>query len=283
MNTTIRLLSDKRFGTFIRWLASTGQADDEGGLEATCIVTLQHPESSAPKPFYAKFYPDLGTRSRAMANEVAGYVLAHRYGLPQPPRACIARVPLKNLDMRSLPKRHQWLKETARSRPTYHAFCTEAMNASTPWHHYGEDAAEAMKADLLQWPDHAKTLAFDDIIANLDRHMNNLLRTGESRYALIDHGRLVVHDGHWKKSDLDSLCNYQNRLLDMLYADPSAAANSMIAAAESATALLTGTAEAEHWVSHLTQSVDDSRAFDKFIQSRTISAPKRIAERYALC
>lgn len=92
--TTIRLLSEQRFGTFIRWLASTGQANDEGGLEATCIVTLQHPELSTPKPFYAKFYPDLGQCSRAMANEVAGYVLAQRYGLPQPPRACIARISL---------------------------------------------------------------------------------------------------------------------------------------------------------------------------------------------
>lgn len=281
--TTIRLLSEQRFATFIRWLASNGQANDAGGLEATCIATLQHPESGQPKAFYVKFYPDLNLRSRAMANEVAGYVLAHRYGLPQPPRACIARIPLKKLDLKSLPKRHQWLKEVAKSKTNYHAFCTEAMSAPTPWHHYGEAAFEAMKEDIRLWPDHAKTLAFDNIVANLDRHLNNLLHIGESRYALIDHGRLVVESGHWQASDLKAEQEFNNRLLEILYSDPTEAANGMIAAAENATALLTGTAEVSHWIDHLTQSQEESRAFDKFVQARTISAPQRIAKRYALC
>lgn len=281
--TTIRLLSEQRFGTFIRWLGNNQQPADECGLEATCVLTLQHPESTQHKPFYAKFYPDLDRRSRAMANEVAGYILAHRYGLPQPPRACLARIPLNKLDLKSLPKQHQWLKTVSKNKANYHAFCTEAINAPTPWHHYGKAAFEAMKEDIRRWPDHAKTMAFDDIVANLDRHMNNLLRIGESRYALIDHGRLVVASGHWQSTDLQAENEFNNRLLDILYSDPSTVANGMIAAAESATALLTGTAEVSHLISHLTQSPGESQAFDKFIQSRTISAPKRIAKRYALC
>lgn len=282
--TTIRLLSEQRFATFIRWLSSNDQADDEGGVEATCIATLQHPDLSQPKAFYVKFYPDLNLRSRAMANEVAGYVLANRYGLPQPPRACIARIPLSKLDLKTLPKKHRWLKELTQKKACYYAFCTEAINAPTPWHHFGEAAFEAMREDIRLWPDHAKTLAFDDIIANLDRHMNNLLRIGESRYALIDHGRLIVESGHWQASDLNAEQEFNNRLLSILYDDdPAQIANSMIAAAENATALLTGTAEVSHWLEHLAQNKEISRAFDKFIQERTISAPQRIAKRYALC
>jgi hypothetical protein len=57
----------------------------------------------------------------------------------------------------------------------------------------------------------------------------------------------------------------------------------MISEAEKAVALLTGTAEVSEWIKCLTQNPDENEAFDKFIQARTISAPERIAERYALC
>jgi hypothetical protein len=55
---------------------------------------------------------------------------------------------IEKLDLKSLPKRHRWLKETAKTSGSYHAFCTEEVNAKTPWHHYGPDAREAMKDDI---------------------------------------------------------------------------------------------------------------------------------------
>lgn len=281
---TIRLLSENRFRSFIRWLSGGEDGgDDEAGKEATGIITLHHPDDAIAKTFYAKFYPDLQGRSRAMVNEVAGYILARRYDLPQPPKACIVRLPLKKLDLKSLPKKHGWLKETAKVIGTYPAFCTEALNVPTPWHHYGQTAIDAMKADIRRWPGHMKTVVFDDVIANLDRHLNNLLRTGASRYALIDHGRLVVASGHWAAKDLDAHGVYENRLLSLLYDDPSIVANDMIAAAENVGALLAGMEEVNNWTNVLIRNPEESNAFDKFLRARTIEAPERIAGRHALC
>jgi hypothetical protein len=282
MTPTLRLLADKRFSACIRWLEGAG-AEGGGGVEATCVVMLSHPDYTGPRPFYAKFYNDKNNRSRGLANEAAAYILANRFGLQQPPKACIARIPLDKLDLNSLPKTHDWLKKTAKVRNGYHAFCTEAINAKTPFHHYGKDAFEAMKDDIVRWPDLAKTMAFDDIIANVDRHLNNLIRIGPSTYAVIDHGRLVAHDGNWTATHLIDTQSYTNRLLDILFDDPSEAANGMIAAAEGAISILTGTEEVRHWVSQITQSDDDGKAFNKFVQARTISAPQRLAQRYALC
>lgn len=283
MTFTLRLLSEHRYATFVRWLDGEGNGSNEAGREATCIATLKHPDCATAKPFYVKLYPDMSGRSRGLINEVAGYVLADRFGIPQPPRACLLRVPLKKLDLAALPKRHAWVKALARAVPTYPAFCTEAVSAQTPWQHYGPHAAEAMKADVRAWSDHMKTLAFDDIIANVDRHMNNLLRTGESRYAVIDHGRLVTGDGHWSQADLNPGVDTYNRLLHLLYKDPADAGNGMVAAADAATILLAGLAEIRHWGTAIVRDEAERRAFDSFLQLRTIAAPTRIAARYVLC
>lgn len=282
MTPTLRLLSPKRFNACVRWLEGSG-AEDDGGVEATCVVMLTHPDYGSPRPFYAKFYNNRNNRSRGLANEAAAYILANRFGLQQPPRACIASLPLDKLGMNDLPRHHNWLKKTAELRNCYHAFCTEAVNAKTPAHHYGKDAIAAMKEDILRWPDLAKSMAFDDIIANVDRHLNNLIRIGPSTYAVIDHGRLVANDGNWTTTHLIDTQHYTNRLVDILFEDPSEAANGMIAAAEGAIAILTGTEEVRHWVTQITDSEDDGKAFNKFVQARTISAPQRLAKRYALC
>jgi len=283
MTFTLRLLSENRYGTFLRWLEGSGNGSNEAGREATCIVTLRHPDHGDARPFYVKLYPDLAGQSRGLINEVVGYVLADRFGLPQPPKACLLRVPLKKLDLASLPKQHSWVKALAKETPTYPAFCTEAVSKPTPWQHYGEHAAAAMTADVRAWPEHLKALAFDEIIANVDRHMNNLLRIDESHYALIDHGRLVAGDGHWSAPQLDPALQAVNRLLYILYADPSEAGNGMVAAAEAATILLAGLAEVRHWSAAILRNEAERAAFDKFLQLRTIAAPNRIADRYVLC
>lgn len=138
-----------------------------------------------------------------------------------------------------------------------------------------------MAANIRKWDKHIQTLTFDDIIANLDRHLNNLLRIGDSSYALIDHGRLVVQNGLWKADDLKPDGAFDNRLLNILYHDPSVAANGMVDAAEDAGSLLAGAEEVQYWLNHLAPK--ESQAFDNFVQARTITAATRIAKRYALC
>lgn len=281
MTYTVRFLAEARFINFLRWLEGDGKADGEAGVEATLIATLRHPDAG-DKPFYVKIYPDLEGRSRALANEITGYVLANRFGLAQPPTACVIRAPLSKLHLAQAPRRHLWLRELARERQTYPAFCTQAMQAPTPWHHYGGAVTDALRNDLRKWPDASKAMAFDEIITNLDRNLRNLLRVGPGQYALIDHGRLVTPSGHWNKADLDPALRPFNRLLQILYDEPALAANGMIAAAEHSTLLLAGMHEVRHWLAHLLPPELQS-AFQDFIQKRTILAPDTIAARYALC
>lgn len=272
---TVRHLSHERFGAFMHWLPGSGGADGEAGVEATCVLQIVHPEAGRA-PFYAKFYPDLGGQSRALANEIAGYVLAKHFHIEQPPRACVFRAPLKRLDLRRLPPRHAWLKTLATQTDFYPAFCTQAVQAPTPWLFYGGQAASAMCDDLRAWPDCAKTLAFDDIITNLDRNLRNLLRIGQSRYAIIDHGRLVAPDGNWVGKKLDPDMKSLNKLLDILYPKNRAAiGNAVAAAADQNALLLIGLHEIRHWLSHLLPK-EEQEAFDSFLKVRTINAPQRI-------
>lgn len=281
MNYTLRLLSEARFVNFIRWLSGDGGAEGEAGLEATCICVIRHPDSGE-QPFYAKLYPDMEGRSRALANEITGYVLANRFGLAQPAPACLVRVPLKHLNLPGAPRRHGWLRDLARLRPHYPAFCTQAIQAPTPWHHYGNCMSEALRQDLLRWPDVAKAMAFDEIITNLDRNLRNLLRIGPAQYAVIDHGRLVTPSGHWTAKDLDPGLKSINRLVEILHPNPALAANAMIAEAERNIALLAGLHEVQHWLQHLLP-ITEQTAFHQFLQARTIKSPEYIATRYALC
>jgi hypothetical protein len=285
MSFTLRFLKEARFGGFVRWLPGDGNAHEEAGREATAIIMLRHPALDEAQPFYAKLYPDELGRSRALVNEVVGYVLADRWALPQPGYGCLHRVPLKKMDLSSLPKHHGWLKDVVRKKPTatWPAFCTQALNAKTPYHHYGPDAAEALRADLYRWQTLHKTLAFDDIVANIDRHFKNLLRLGAALYALIDHGRLVTADGHWLTAHLDPSVEVDNRLLDLLFSgDLSTTANCMVGQADTASALLTGFHELDHWLGPLLQDSTAHEALHNFLQARTLSARDRIVKRYGL-
>lgn len=284
MNYTLRFLSPDRFCTHLRWLAGSGDGQGDAGKEATCVIAIHHPERQQTTPFYAKFYPDLGGRSRALANEITAYVLANRFGLPQPPRACIMQVPLNKIRLPQLREpQHAWLKQIAKTNATWPAYCTEAVNAPTPWIFFGEHAQAALRDDVCKWPDLPRALTFDDVIANVDRHLNNLLRLSQSRYALIDHGRLVASDGHWNREHLDADAAFTNRLLDILYSGQALPVNGMVLEAEQASVLLTGLHEINRWLSQLLPNEEERVAFDKFLQRRTISAPTRIAERYQLC
>lgn len=274
-------LNANNYLAFIRWLEGEGEPDKEAGGEATCVILLDHPDCGN-QPFYAKFYEDKVGQSKGLANEISSWLLAGYYGLPQPENACLVQMPLKRLSWGGLANRHGWLKKLSKKQAIYPAFCTRAINAPTPWLHYGRDAHDAMRSDLKGWNNLHKTIAFDDIVANIDRNLRNLLRRGRSDYVLIDHGRLVVPNGNWTPPDLNHDGLFANRLLDFTCIKPSNESNAIVAIAESASDMLKALPEIAPWLVHLT-SAKDWDAFDKFLQARTINAAKRIAKRYALC
>lgn len=285
MSLTIKHLDKSRLASFGKWLRDSGGTCDIGGIEATCVVHLSHPDHPEPRAYYAKFYPDRDGRGRGMANEVAGYIFANRMGLCQPARAVVIELAGKNLDLSSLPSAHAWLKRAMKAHGSYHAFCTEALSGKTPVIHYGRAAEDAIRSDIMKWSQLPATIVFDDIIANIDRHLNNLIRLGPASYAVIDHGSLVKPGGDWCIEDLDNAGRFENRLIRSVFKPNNSIqpyANAIVLAAEQATKMLTGTVEAGLWMSQFVKNPEDGRAYNNFVQSRTIEAGRRFVKRLSL-
>lgn len=268
-------LRSQSFLSFRHWLSNS-----EAGNEATCIASFHHWWHGSIMAF-VKFYPYDNGKNRGLANEIVGHLITGALGIGQPNPAFIADIPLDRLRFTGMPSHWRWLADVAKARGTYPAFCTQLSNASTPWHSYSGDA-DAIRNDVKAWPGHLPAITLDDTIANIDRHWNNLLRTGKSDYLLIDNGQLVAPV--WKKSDLDQNAEFTNLLLKRIYKTvPKDIGNAMIHFAESHPDAWSACAEEiGYWLPKVLPA-GDAIAFDEFIRRRAQSAAKRLIGRYSLC
>lgn len=131
-------------------------------------------------------------------NEATGWLLARACGLPVPDRAFFTTLAAEELPVYTgdapLPCDQQG-----------RMLCFATQDA-------GQTAVRGMfHANLLateqaNWPRCNDTIAFDEAIANPDRHLSNLLRRRCNDFVLIDHGFLLrQHDTypeHWKPGAL---------------------------------------------------------------------------------
>lgn len=81
----------------------------------------------------------------------------------------------------------------------------------------GSDAGgrKALFDQITKWGDLGHLYAFDAWIANVDRHMGNLLFGGENEFWLIDHGHCFTGP-NWQVDQLDPDAEYCNRLSEWL-------------------------------------------------------------------
>lgn len=278
----ISILSAGRNKGFLRWLSGEGKADDEGGLQATFIGYFNHPVEGEIQA-HAKFYLPEKSGSKALANEITGYVLANQMKLAQPSPAFIAEIPLKKIDLNSLPKHHQWLKKLSKTEGVLYAWCTKTESYPTPWHLYGASMISAIQSDLAKWPQALSATTLDHFLANIDRNLNNLIRISSGNYSLIDHGSLVCSQGIWDKKQLLADDDFQNKLFDILFqgSEISNAASAMIIEAEKHNDLSLILPELNFWWGRFL-TIPDHEAFNAFIQTRVSNAPERLAKRYSL-
>ena len=72
-------------------------------------------------------------------------------------------------------------------------------------------ATEQLLAEQTKWPHCNHTIAFDEAIANPDRHIGNLFRRRAHDFVLIDHGFLLRNSSnfpqHWQPGVLASMLN----------------------------------------------------------------------------
>ncbi|MEH6808567.1 MAG: HipA family kinase [Hyphomonas oceanitis] len=78
-------------------------------------------------------------------------------------------------------------------------------------------AAESLSIikNLKNWDKLGSVYSFDVWVANIDRHLGNILIGGPSEYWLIDHGH-CFSGPKWSASDLDPKKHYVHRLSDIL-------------------------------------------------------------------
>jgi len=276
-NKVVKILNAADYRSFKGWVT------DVGNINPVFIAGFQHPLESKPIDMYVKLY-SLSNNDRSVFNEILGYLMAYALRIPQPKYACIALLPTDMLkrDLGGASLNSSFEQEVFQ-REVFPAFCTSKIDRSqTAFQYHGN--IKLVIDELAKWSHLGAALAIDNTIAHVDRHMNNLLRTGSKKYHLIDNGILVSPTG-WKRSDLISNSNFDNRLLSMSDLMPSKqradVRSSAIAACDThANALIDIEEEIKFWIDALYKNVqNDYNEFMNFIGNRVADAPGLLLSR----
>lgn len=173
----VGLYQPDQFITPYNWTNS-----QDGNVSPVLRAQFQALDGSAfdgfAKPFFLQNEPEAITT----LNEVTGWLLAKNYGLPCAERAFFIPIALNEMPVFT----HGQLPP-AESNGYLMCFVTEAISSTAVRGIYDTDALVREQADW-SYADH--TIAFDEAIANPDRHAFNLLRKGANDFYLIDHGFL---------------------------------------------------------------------------------------------
>jgi len=259
----IQTVSAHGYRRFLGW-ADQG----DGHINAVHVAHFEMPNGRRVDA-YAKLYPFDGGSNRGLVNEVTGYLIARAMGITQPASAFIAQIPIKKI---SQPK-HAWLRQARKLTDTYPAFCTERLDGKSAAYRVPDIDLPIVIDDVRQWKELPHAVAMDENIAHTDRHLNNLIRLGRRRYAIIDNGILASPPGaqHWTLDDLKPHAMFNNRLSSVAYKDtPDTKATDIILDRGKHHALWIDHAlpELDLWWSRLLTH-DEHQAFRVFIISRT--------------
>lgn len=148
--------------------------------------------------------------ARQLANELIAASILSKLSLPAPRSFLVFAEPSDSFGSAQVPHESglniYFGSELSPHKPFYSAF--------------NLDAALAFSA-LISFPGWGTILAFDEWIANIDRHLNNFLFDGSNIY-LFDHDRCLTGPS-WTPSDLIATASHEcHDLVTMLHAAMSA-------------------------------------------------------------
>ena len=161
-------------------------------------------QSGATRSAFLKDIPQ-----RELANEVMAAALAFELGLAVPD-GYIAAVTGGTSTTKNAPR-------TPEGIPLLFASADVAVPSIAQVVSPGVDATWAIRfiAQLILKGDVGAFYGFDSWVANIDRHIANLLFDGQGQAWLIDHGRCFTGPA-WVAADLDPGGTYRNRLKEWL-------------------------------------------------------------------
>lgn len=155
---------------------------------------------------------------RLLFNEVAGGWLAQQAGIGCPPggllwvpaEALAAVFPGVSFDA------HAGAVPCYACAPVSNGYGLAALGLGDSFH----PLAERVRQHLLAWPGFASCVAFDEWVANVDRHVNNLLLAAGGRLVPIDHSDCFggIEGLHHDPDFTGAQAWYRNRLLEDLFA-----------------------------------------------------------------
>lgn len=277
LNRHVRVISAEQWRGFLSWNT------ESGNLEPVADAIVFDPIEQKDVTVCVKFYPADGGKSRGMVNEITGWLITHALRLPQPQRAYLVKVPLKELAL-PLPA---WLKSVRKVSTHYWAFASAKLPAESAAIRMADSDLPLLVEDVKRWSYLPSAVALDEHIANTDRHLNNLLRLGKGSYALIDNGRLAVEFGvkDWQGSDLVSTKQFSNVLSMNCFKDrppPEVASAAMKSGSSHVDALIAVREELEDWWRRLIRDDAERAAFDAFITKRAHELSTLLSTRYGL-
>jgi|ERR1700733_2371628 hypothetical protein len=141
---------------------------------------------------YVKIFPP-AVRMHSVYNEVMAHHIALQCELPSPMTfPCACRVSMLRNGTRSFmvpDDRFPYVLGVA----SFDGSAKDVTQSVVP--------SEAVEADVMNWQYAARTAVFDELMANDDRHLGNLVRRGPHDYVLIDNERIVFGE-QWFGHDL---------------------------------------------------------------------------------
>lgn len=143
------------------------------------------PDRRTPVPVYLKIFPKASS-SQSIYNEVTAHHLAVQCGIPSPfTFPCECPVSLLSENKRAL---------VARLEGSQSVFGVASIDVCYKQLGQASRISDALINDLLYWDSCAKVAVFDELIANQDRHMSNMIRIGRHNYRVIDHEKMIFDD-----------------------------------------------------------------------------------------
>ena len=174
-----------------------------GQMAQTYACGIQWNDGKETKAFIKRFE---NQKALALVNEVTGYILAKSCGLPVPSYAGLINTVPQQFDDESATFGN-W------------AFVVSSLEGSTPGSFYDINDIQTCRTlmDLVAgWDRLSDAIAFDDWVANEDRHLGNIMVAGKNRIYLFDHSNLPI-TLNWQANQLDPSYIAENVLANNLY------------------------------------------------------------------
>ncbi|WP_339349883.1 hypothetical protein [uncultured Alteromonas sp.] len=185
-------------------LAAVYHQDHSGQMATTYACRVRWDENTESKAFVKRFSNNdlLG-----ICNEITGYLIAKASELPVPRYAGLINTKDGQFPQSSVPL-YDW------------AFVVSNLPGNTPGSFYNLDDITRCKSLMnlvAGWNKVSDVIAFDDWVANEDRHLGNIMVTGRNNIHIFDHSNLPM-ELNWTASQLDVNYEAKSILLNNLFA-----------------------------------------------------------------